>query len=240
MIVADIVTRNIISVSPDASVEEAIKLMLANRISGLPVVNAAGEVVGVVTEGDFLRRTETGTVRHRPRWLELLLGPGKLAEEYVTSHTRKVKDVMTDKVIGIEESADLGAAVELMERHRIKRLPVFRQGKLCGIVSRASLLQALVAIAKQVPAAPGAAADAAIREAVLAEIGKEAWAPRAGINVVVQDGIAHLWGVIMDERERSACRVLAENVPGVKKVVDHLVWVEPMSGFALGPDEIPR
>lgn len=229
----DVMTWGAITVEPDALVSRAVRLMLQNKISGLPVVDANGRLVGIVTEGDFLRRGELGTQRRRPRWLEFLLGPGRLAAEYVQSSGQKVEEIMTPELHTITPETPLDEVVDLMERHRVKRLPVVQDGKLVGIVSRANLLHALASVAREVRAP--AADDAAIRERILAECAKQPWAPQ--INVVVRDGVVSLWGVITDERERQAFIVAAENVPGVKAVHDHLAWIEPTSGMVLLSDE---
>jgi CBS domain-containing protein len=231
---SDVMTTRVISVEADAPIMTAVRLMLQNRISGLPVVGGAGELVGMVTEGDFLRRGEISTERHRNRWLEFLVGPGRLAEEYVRARGRKVAEVMTREPVTMNEDAPLDEAVGLMERHRIKRLPVVRDGKLVGIVTRANIMHALVSLAVDAEAAP-ASDDAIIREQILAEINRQSWAPMA--NVTVRYGVVELWGTITDERERAALIVAAENVAGVKKVHDHLVWIEPNSGFAIQSEE---
>ena len=207
--------------------------MLQNRISGLPVVDANGALVGVVTEGDFLRRGELGTSRRRPKWLEFLVGPGRLASEYVHQSGRKVAEVMTPNPVTVGEDDSLETVVKLMERRRIKRLPVMRDGRMVGIISRANLMHALASLAHETP--PTDTDDAAIRERILAALAKLHWA--FGVNVVVKDGVAEIWGTIMDERERQGCIVAVENVPGVKQVHDHLVWVEPMSGMAFASSE---
>jgi len=229
----DIMTWGAITVEPEATVTRAVRLMLQNKISGLPVVDAKGQLVGMVTEGDFLRRGEIGTERRRPRWLEFLLGPGKLAAEYVQAAGQKVEEIMTSEPRTITPETPLEEVVSLMERHRIKRLPVVQDGKLVGIVSRANLLHALASVAREVKAPAGD--DAVIRERILAECAKQPWAPH--INVVVRDGVVGLWGVITDERERKAFIVAAENVAGVKAVHDHLAWIEPTSGMVILSDE---
>jgi CBS domain-containing protein len=228
MQVRDVMTRTVISVKTEDSILTAAHLMLQNRISGLPVVDASGALVGVVTEGDFLRRSEIGTAKHRPKWLEFVLGPGRLAEEYVRETGRKVDEVMTPEPHTVGEDDTLEIVVQLMERHRIKRLPVMRNGQLVGIISRANLLHALASLAREAPATAGD--DAAIRDRILTTLAQQRWA--LGNNVVVKNGVAEVWGTIMDEREREACIVAVENVAGVKAVHDHLVWVEPMSGMA--------
>jgi CBS domain-containing protein len=232
---ADVMTQGVISVRPDSAVLEAVRLMLSHRISGLPVVDAKGDLLGIVSEGDLLRRTETGTQRRRARWLEFLIGPGKLASEYVHASGRKVHEVMTPNVTTVAGDTPLEQIVHLMERHQIKRVPVLRGREVVGIVTRANLLRALAGLAQQAP--PSDTNDAAIRERVLAELGKQPWAPTAQLNILVRNGVAQLWGTIFDERQRDAIRVAAENTPGVKATEDHLVWVEPTSGMVILPDE---
>jgi CBS domain-containing protein len=231
---SDVMTPRVISIEADAPIMGAVRLMLQNRISGLPVVGPKGELVGMVTEGDFLRRGEIGTERHRNRWLEFLVGPGRLADEYVHARGRKVEEVMTREPVTVTEETPLDEAVGLMERHRIKRLPVMREDKLVGIVTRANIMHALVSLAVETKAAP-AGDDAAIREQILAECNKQSWTLMT--NVVVRNGVVELWGTITDERERQALIVAAENVSGVKIVHDHLVWIEPNSGFAIQSEE---
>jgi CBS-domain-containing membrane protein len=227
---SDVMTRGAFTVTPESTVAAAARLMLRHGVSGLPVVDAAGAVVGMVTEGDLLRRTEIGTERQRSAWLGLLLGPGRLAADYVHANTRRIGEVMTRKVVAITPETPLAEAVGLMERHHIKRLPVIDNTRLVGILSRANLLRALVEI--ETEAAPGATSDREIRARVLAEIDRGHWAPRA-IDITVTEGVVELRGAITDERERTALRVAAENVPGVKGVRDHLVWVEPVSGMVI-------
>lgn len=231
----DVMTRDLISVTPDATVLQAARLMLQHHISGLPVVDASGKLVGILSEGDFLRRRETATQRRRSRWLEFLMGPGKIASEYTQSHGSKVAEVMTSDVRTVGEDTDLEKIVELMEKHRIKRVPVIRDDRIVGIVTRSNLMHAMVSMARSTP--PGPQSDDVIREQLLAELKKQEWAPIAMTNVVVRDGIVELWGAIIDERQRAALKVAAENVPGVKAVKDHLVWIEPTSGMILEPQD---
>ena len=232
MNVKHIMTWPVFSIAPDATVLEAVQSMLRHKISGLPVVDADENLVGIVTEGDFLRRAELATERHRPRWLDFLMGPGRLADEYVHTHTRKVADVMTREPYTVTEDAALENVVQLMEKHRIKRLPVVRDKQLVGIISRANLLHALVSLA---PTAPSpTATDESIHKNLLTQLDQQKWAPVGFLNVVVHNGVVELWGTIADERERQALIVAAQNIPGVKDVRDHLVWVEPMSGVVIG------
>ena len=228
MQVRDVMTRKVISVIEDDSILTAARLMLQNGISGLPVIDPRGNLVGVVTEGDFLRRGELGTQRSRPAWLEFLLGAGRLAKEYVHTYGRKVGEIMTVDPVFVGEDDSLETVVEAMERRHIKRLPVMRDGRLVGIVSRANLVHAVVGLARDAQEPTGD--DATIHNQVLDAIGKQPWA--AQVKVAVKGGIVELSGVILDDHERAACIVAAENVSGVKEVHDHLVWVEPMSGVA--------
>jgi len=195
MQVRDVMMRNVIAAKADDSILTAARLMLQNRISGLPVLDASGALVGVVTEGDFLRRGELGTKKRRPKWVEFLLGPGKLAEEYVHESGRKVSEVMTPNPHTVGEDATLQTVVTEMERYRVKRLPVMRNGQLVGIVSRANLMDALIEHARYTHGpAPD---DGTIRDRILAAFAEVNWPPK--INVAVHNGIAELSGIITDE-----------------------------------------
>jgi CBS domain-containing protein len=222
MKVRDVMTSPVVSIDPESSVLEAVRIMLQRHISGLPVIDKRGRLSGMITEGDFLRRAETGTQRRRPRWLEFLLGPGRLAEEYTRSHGRKVHEIMTTNAVTVTEEVPLDEVVRLMEKRRIKRLPVVRGNEVIGIVSRANLVHALAGLARD--AKPTSSSDQAIRDRIVAELAGQSWAPASLINVIVRDGVVELWGSITDERERQAIIVAAENVPGVKAVEDHVEW----------------
>jgi CBS domain-containing protein len=231
-----IMTRGVITVTPDAPILEAANTMLRWHVSGLPVVDAAGKLVGIVSEGDFIRRSEIGTHRKRSRWLKFLLGAGATATDYVQEHGRKVSDVMTRDPLSITENATLEEIVASMETNGVKRLPVMRGDKIVGIVSRANLLQAVASLAREIP--DPTADDDHIRSRIIAAIEKNDWSP-FGVNVIVRDGIVHLSGVITEERSRMAAMVAAENVAGVKKVHDHLCWVDTMSGMYLeSPEDV--
>ena len=232
---AEVMTRSVLTVNREDSLRDAIQLMLQNRISGLPVVDEAGAPVGMLTEGDLLRRAETHTERQRPRWLEFLLGPDKLANEYIHTHSRRVKDVMTPKVIAVAPDAPLEDVVRLMERHHVKRIPVLDGGRVVGIISRANLLHILSAVAGDIP--QSAPSDEEIRTRLWSELGKVAWAPASLINIFVRDGVVHLSGTVSNGRECDALRVAAENIPGVKAVHSDLVWCDAMTGSVI---ELPK
>jgi CBS domain-containing protein len=234
---SDVMTPDVISADPDATVLQAARYMLQHHISGLPVIDKTGTLVGILSEGDFLRRRETHTDRRPSRWLEFLMGPGKLAAQYTHTHGSKVSEVMTTNLHTVSEDTSLEKVVEMMERYRIKRVPVLRGKKIVGIVTRANLMHAMVSLARGEPKA--ATGDAAIRQELLKELKTEKWALASMINVVVRAGVVELWGMIVDDRQRQALVVAAENVPGVKQVKDHLTWVEPTSGVVIEPrDEV--
>ena len=222
---AELMTGRVISVTPETTIAEAARLMVQHRISGLPVLDSSCRVVGIVSEGDLLRRAETGTERRRPRWLEFITAPGRLAQDYAEAHARKVGEVMTAKVISIAPGEEAEHIVRTMQRHRVKRLPVIDAGRLVGIVTRGDLVRAFV----DKLAAPErnlVLPDAEIRERILAEIRKQPWVRSISIDVQVRRGEVELRGTVTEERARAALRILAENVPGVRKVRHRLVWLE--------------
>ena len=235
----DVMTLNVVSTQPQAAVMQAVRIMLQKKISGLPVVDDAGRLVGIVTEGDLLRRAETDTRKHRPRWLEFLVGPGRLADEYVHSHGRKVQEIMTYDPVTVTEDTPLEDVVKTMEKRGIKRVPVIRGKHVVGLISRANLLRAFASVSRDVKAV--GASDAAIRNKLLTELQKEKWAPVGTIDVTVRDGVVELWGSIADDRQRQALIVATENIPGVRQVRDYLAWVDSMSGMVFyGQDEPPQ
>lgn len=227
MLTADVMNEEVISISPSARIDEAIQLMTSKSISGLPVIDYNGTLVGIVTEGDFLRRAELGTEKRRPRWIEFLAGSNAVAADYIQTHSRRVGDVMTKSVVTIEEDTPLDEVVRLMEKKRVKRLPVLRGKLVVGIVSRANLVRALAALS---PPRTRNASDAEIRERVSSEIERHLGS-MGRYNIIVKDGVVDLWGTIFGNSD--AVRVAAENVPGVKAVRNHLVWVDPLSGMMI-------
>jgi CBS domain-containing protein len=229
-----IMTRPVISVTPETTIADAANTMLQKHVSGLPVVDAAGKLVGIISEGDFIRRSEIGTQRKRGRFLKFILGPGQQAADFVHEHGRKIAEIMTPEPLTIGEDTPLEEIVRLMEKNGVKRLPVTRGDKIVGIVSRANLLQAVASLAREIP--DPTADDDHIRNRVIDALAKNDWCP-FGLSVVVRDGIVHLSGVITEERSRQAAVVAAENVTGVNKVHDHLCWVDTMSGMYLNSPE---
>lgn len=223
---ADVMTTDVITVDPGTTVQALATLLAERGISGAPVVDSGGRLVGIISEGDLLHRTEIGTARrHRERrrswWLDHFASD--LAREYVKSHGRTVKDIMTRDVVTVTENTDLADVAALLEAKRIKRVPVIREGKIIGIISRANIVRA-VGATKGAPPRAGEADDRSIRMKLLAELGREEWAKIWPEDILVRDGIVHLW-VSNDEapEKLQALRVAAETTPGVRGVEEHLV-----------------
>ena len=234
MRVKEAMTLGLIGIPETATLWEALDVLLRTRISAVAVLGASGEPVGILSEGDLLRRAEIGTQKQRPRWLEFLIGGGRAAEEYAHANARVVEEIMTRDVISIDEEADLSEAVDLMLERRIKRVIVLREGKAVGVLSRSDLLRAL---RSALPRPPGHATDVEIQAAIEARIEGEAWAPRGSVRVSVAEGVVTLDGAVTDDRLRDGLRVLAENTPGVTTVRDRIAWIEPNSGYLVAAGE---
>jgi CBS domain-containing protein len=226
MVARDVMTKRVVTVGPETPVQKIAQLLLERRISAVPVVDGEGRILGIVSEGDLIRRPEIGASPRRSWWLALLGDVEEGAAEYVKTHGGRARDVMTAKVITVAEDAPLGEIARLLEERRIKRVPVVRRGKLVGIVSRADLLRAL-ASAKARPRRGAKPTDQTIREKLLGVLEHEGWASLGPVNVTVTDGIVHLWGLIDSEEQRRALRVAAEGITGVRAVEDHLGTVPP-------------
>jgi CBS domain-containing protein len=222
---ADVMTPNVTTVDPDTTVQDLAKLLSERGISGAPVVDSTGRMVGIVSEGDLLHRTEIGTERRSERrrswWLDHFAS--ERARDYVKSHGRAVKDIMTRDVVSVTEETDLADVATLLETKRIKRVPVTRDGKVVGIVSRANLVRALGA-AQGVAAADTHEDDRAIRARLLAELGRQEWARIWPQDIIVSDRVVHLWFSSDEpEEKRQAVRIAAENIPGAHGVEEHVV-----------------
>ncbi|UGY11851.1 CBS domain-containing protein (plasmid) [Bradyrhizobium septentrionale] len=223
-----IMTKYVTTVTPRTTIEDAANIMLRCHLSGVPVVNDEGSLVGIVSESDFLRRTEIGTERKRPAFLQFFASAGKLAADFVHERGRKVEDIMTRDPVTVTEQTPLSELVELMEKRGIKRLPVLSGKVMVGIVTRSNLLQAVASLAREIP--DPTADDDHIRDRVTRTIQATDWRP-AGFQATVRNGIVHLHGVIFDDHVRQATIVAAKNIAGVKEVHDHLCYVDTYSGF---------
>ncbi len=214
-----IMTPQVITVGADTTIVEAANMMLRHHISGLPVVDAKGRLIGIISEGDFIRRAETATQHERGRWLSFLTRADRVAAEFTHEHGRKVGEIMTPDPLTVTEGSPLDQVVQIMETNNVKRLPVMRGGQMVGILTRSDLLAAVANLAHAV--AGPSADDDHIRSEVLAVIRQAPWRP-SRLNITVRDGIVSLNGVIEKENARKAAIVAAENVAGVRKVQDHL------------------
>jgi CBS domain-containing protein len=222
----DVMTTKVVTVRPDTRVEQIAALLLERRISGVPVVDAGGRLVGIVTEGDLMRRPEMGTERHRGWWLRLFGDERERVAEYARSHGTRAEQVMTRNVVTVTEETSLGEIARLLEEHRIKRVPVVRDGKLVGIVSRANLLHGLAA--RPAPTPPERwMDDRSVRDEVVRVLDREGLTSHGPLNVTVTNGVVELWGLVESEEERLAIRVATESVPGVVAVKDNLGRIRP-------------
>jgi CBS domain-containing protein len=217
----DVMTNDVITVDENVSVTAVAKLLVDRGISAVPVVDKENRVIGMVSEGDLLHRSETGTERCRAWWLEMLASTNQLAGDYIKSHGGSVSDLMTRDVISVTDTTPVADIAALLETNRIKRVPVLRDGKLVGIVSRANLVRALAMTINE-PSANAETDDRKIRDKLLAELKAQKWAEVSPANITVKDGVVHLWSSYYSEQEKRALVVAAENIPGVRRVEDHM------------------
>jgi CBS domain-containing protein len=229
MNVAALMSTNIVSVLPSTTLADAVRIMIANRVSGLPVLESDGRLVGMITEGDLLRRTELESEGKQPSWLKVFLMPARVAADYVATHGRHVSEVMTPNPISISPATDLAEVARLMLHKHVKRLPVLEAGRMVGIISRSDVLRAL---ARKLVEVPDERTDEEISTYIKNEIAHAKWAPKSSIKIEVKEKVVNLEGTIFSDEERQAVIVIAENAPGVKEVQDHLIFVDPSSGMS--------
>ena len=215
----DVMVAPVVTVKPYSTVKEVAKTLVDRRISAVPVVDDVGKLVGIISEGDLMHRSETGTERQYRWWIRLVEGDASLPADYIKAHGRKAADIMTQNVITAAPDTALDEVAITMEKNSIKRVPIVRDGQLVGIVSRANLVQALATMPKglEIPLS-----DSQIREKLLSHLKEQPWADTHPLNVTVTDGVVSLWGIASSETERKAIRVAAEATPGVRAVNDHL------------------
>lgn len=223
----DVMVSPVITVKPNASVREVAKIFIDRRISAVPVVDDQGRLVGIISEGDLLHRSEAGTERKRSSWLLLLTGNDTLAAEYVRAHARKVADVMTRNVITAAPDTPLHEIASLLEKNAIKRVPIVKDGQVVGLVSRANLIQAVATARKELEIP---LSDATVRNQLQSRLRAQPWAHTSLLNVTVNGGVVDLWGLANSDAERKAIRVAAESEPGVRAVNDHLI-VRPLEAW---------
>jgi len=217
----DVMVRDVVTVGPDTEVSEAVALLVKHDISAVPVLNGDDNLIGILSEADLLEREEIGAEHHHPWWIETLMPASKLAEEFAKAHGKKVSEVMSTNVITASEDTQVSEIAALLERHRIKRVPIVKGNKVVGIVSQSNLIQAL---ASSKPASePKSATDRSIRLELLDRLSKQQWTDFGSRNIIVQGGVVHLWGLVGSESERKALTALAEGVPGVSDVADEMI-----------------
>ena len=220
----DVMVSPVITVKPYSSIREVAKLFLERQISAVPVVDDQGKLIGMVSEGDLMHRSEAGTERKRSWWLRLMAGDDSLAADYIKAHARKVADVMTRNVITATPDTSLGEIATLLERHSIKRVPIVKDDQLVGIVSRANLIQAVASVPKELEIP---LSDSVIRDKLLAHLKTQPWTHTGLLNVTVNDGVVNIWGITNSETERKAIRIAAETTPAVRNVNDKLTLRPP-------------
>ncbi|MGE0697574.1 MAG: CBS domain-containing protein [Hyphomicrobiaceae bacterium] len=219
---AEVMSKDVVTVNPETTVRAIAELMTKHRISGVPVVDADGKLVGILSETDLLHRAETGTERRRKWWLGALVDADRLAREYAAAHARKAADIMSTRVVSVDADMDLGAVADLLEKRNLKRVPVVRDGRLVGIITRGDLVRALVA--RQGAAASGAGATGAdgVLDAIKLRMQRESWLDASLINMSVENGVVELTGLAASPDQRRALRLLVEDTPGVARVQDNM------------------
>lgn len=219
----DVMVSEVVTVHPETTIAEAVALLDKHDVSALPVVDAGGHLLGIISEADLVRRVEIGTEKHRPWWMEAVTGAAVLAGEFAKSHGKRVEELMTTDVVSAGEDADLAEIATLLERHRIKRIPITRDGKVVGVVSRSNLIQALASVVGRANGASAEDGDRAIRSELLRRLAGQNWTDFGERNIIVSHGVVHVWGLVGSETERKALMALAEEVPGVSRVSDEMI-----------------
>ena len=217
----DVMVRDVVTVRSDTDVADAVKLLSEHDVSALPVVDEAGNLVGMLSEADLIHRVEIGTEKHRPWWLEAVTGASTLAEEFAKSHGKRVDEIMTSGAISVSEDTPLSEIATLFERKRIKRVPVIKDGKLVGVVSQSNLIQALASVVGRMDQHDET--DRQIRLELQARLQQQSWTDFGSRNITVSDRVVHLWGLVGSEAERKALLALAESLPGVSRVSDEMI-----------------
>lgn len=218
---SDVMIRTVVTVDVDTPVAEVAKLMMLNDVSALPVVNADGQLIGMISEADLLHREEIGTEQHRSWWREAVTPAATLAAEFARSHGKRADDLMSRRLITATEETSLAEIATLLERNHIKRIPIVRGSKLVGIVSQANLIQALAS--SNLTAHSGLDESRIIKQEILSRLNEQTWTDFGNRNIIVTDGDVHLWGLVGSQEERRALTALVEGVPGVTRVIDEMI-----------------
>ena len=223
----DVMVSPVVTTTPASSVAEVADILLTKHVSAVPVVDEGGRLVGIISEGDLIHRSEADTERRRSWWLQMFTSSDTLAHEYVRTHATRVEDLMTKTVITASPDTPLHEIATLLERNGIKRVPIMEDGRLVGIVSRANLVQAIAARRQEPELA--SLDDQAIRERIMSHLNEQPWAHTALVNITVSDGVVDLWGIINSTIEQKALHIAVEQVPGVRSVNDHLILRRSMA-----------
>jgi CBS domain-containing protein len=224
----EVMTRDVVTVGPDATVGEIAALLVRHRISGVPVVSGDQQLIGIVTQTDLAHRSETGTEKRRKWWLEVFADPDVKAREYVKSHGLRARDIMTRFVVSVPQNESLGEVADVLDSHRIRQVPVVSKGRIVGMISRADIVRKL---AETKAAASDARLDnGALQKAIWDQIKAQPWLRSALVNLSVQDGVVELWGAVDSSEQRQALRVLVEGVNGVRRVEDHVSLLPTVVG----------
>jgi CBS domain-containing protein len=218
---AQIMTRNVRTVTPDTPARAVARLLMDNAISAVPVVDPSGIPLGVVSEADFVRRPELATTKRRSWWLAYVADPQGGAEDFIRSHGQSAAEIMHRGVVAVGPDAELAKIADLLERRKVKRVFVIDGNAIAGVITRSDFVRAVART--QAPATAGGRSDAQIREDIERRMADEPWAPRALVTVMVENGNVSLLGMVTSEAERSALCLLAREVDGVAEVADHLV-----------------
>jgi CBS domain-containing protein len=217
----DVMARDVVTVHPETDVAEAVKLLAEHDVSALPIVDGEGKLLGILSEADLMHRVEIGTEKRRLWWQEAVTGAGTLAEEFAKSHGKKVGEIMTPEVVAVSEETPLSEIATLFERKRIKRVPVTKDGKLVGVVSRSNLIQALASVVGRMDEHDET--DRQIRLDLLSRLKEQSWTDFGSRNITVSGRVVHLWGLVGTPAERKALLALAESTPGVSRVCDEMI-----------------
>lgn len=223
----DVMSDGVVSLRSDATLYEAAEMLVNCRVSAMPVLDKDNFMIGIVSEADLLQRPEVGAGPVAAGLLSQLADDAMATAVLEYAHSHNVVDVMSKNVVTADENASLAEVCELMTKHRIKRVPILREGSVVGIASRVDMLKALLSPGRQVglvrpPADAPSSADELLRRGVMAALEGQSWSVARHSEVVVKDGVAHLWGMVTAETMRQAYQTTAEKVPGIHSVENHM------------------
>lgn len=231
---SDVMTREVKIIGPDKSAQAAAKLMIDNRISGLPVVSDNGEVIGMLSESDLMHRVELGTDDKSGSWSLLFSDPSSIAEKFKKSHGRKVHDIMARPVISVDAEADLGEVADMLDFRKINRVPVMRGEQLVGIITRSDLVRAFSRA--DTSAVLARANVEAIHQLIDQRLKALSWLDATYLNLTILDGVVHLSGYVQSKQHLDALKILIGETPGVVATESSVAIGTPV----LGLDDVTR